>query len=319
MSIETLNPATGNATAEPQNLESSEDLAAAAFAAQFAADAAEPETPEADDEPKADDDAEPDEGEPAEDDEPKEQLVELELSDGTVVKVLPEVKKGYDRQQDYSRAMNETAAVKKQAVALQEKAEKLVEGADKFAEAKAEVKLLESQLKQFEALDWKTIRRDNPGEYAALAADHQTARINHAEAARKADSVEAVIEETRHALLAQQRAEMDAVLRKELKGWGDEMGAAITRLAIDKGVRLETLRNLTDPKLVMLIQEQSEKAAKYDALQKGKSELKAKARDIPPVLKPGAKRPDAKGDLMAEHLKHKSDATAEALFRARFK
>ena len=59
-------------------------------------------------------------------------------------------------------------------------------------------------------------------------------------------------------------------------------------------------------------------ASKYAALQKGKAEVKAKVRDVPPVLKPGAKRESAKGDLMAEHLKHKSDATAEALFRARF-
>jgi hypothetical protein len=313
MSIENANPSDENALAEPLSPEAMEDAAAAAFAAKFEADEA--KQPEAADKPETDAEPEADEADPEEAEETDE-LVEQEF-EGKTYKVAPEVAKAMLRQADYSRNMNAVTAEKKAAAAQLEKAEKLIEGAEKYAEVKATVNQLDAQIKHFEKLDWVSLRRDNPAEYAALAADLQTVRISRQEAVQKATAVDAEISETKQKLMADARAEMDAVLRKDLKGWGDELGASLTKFALDKGVRLETLQALTDPGMVKVLDD----AAKYAALQKGKAEIKAKAQGAPPVLKPGAKRvaPTERTEAMDRLRKTNSSEDAELAFLSRMK
>jgi hypothetical protein len=289
----------------------SEDEAAAAFAAQpDTEDHQEDQTPA--DEPA--DEAEPDadEADP-EDAEDADELVEVEIG-GAKYNVPPEVAKAAMRQADYSRKMNEVGAKDKALTERLATAEALEKSADERAEALSEVRAIDSRIKAYEGIDWAQAKADNPGQAAMAAIELLTLRDQRKDAVQNAANKARDMTESRNKLTAEARAEMDVVLTKELKGWGDELGTKITKYALDNRVQLKSLQTLTDPALVIAL----DKARKYDALQASKTTLKAKAADAPQVAKPGApRRPDARNDAMARLRKDNTQESAEAAFLSR--
>lgn len=274
-----------------------------------------PEEAEPDSEPTDDAVEEVSDDEPDADDEGADQLVEAEF-EGKTYKVAPELQKALLRQADYSRNMNEVSAQKKVYTERVEKAEAYVESAEKYAEVLADVQGIEGQLKQFEAVNWQQLRAENPGEYAALAADVQTLRLTRDAHIRRAQNLGNEISQTRQQAMQEKRSEMVATLAKNLKGWGDELGTKITQYAIANGYAPQDLDTLTDARVVMAL----DKARRYDALQAEKTQLKTKAKDAPAVAKPGAPRKaDPRADAMAQLRKDNSTESAEAAFLQRMR
>lgn len=279
---------------------------------------------EVDAEPETDTDttdAEPDAE--ASDGEPDEDTAELEeVTVEGVTLNLPKdqaeaLRKSTLRQADYSRKMNEVSAKEKQAQSVLETAEKMRQGAEKFADVLASVRMLDQQIKQYEALDWSKLRAEDPGNYAAYAADLQTLKLNRQQADLQARGVAAEVEETTGKALQSKRAEMFDALAKQIPGWSNQKGQEITEYAIAQGMAFETLAKATDPALVVAL----EKARKFDALQKSKTELKAKAQTAPPVLKPGVRQAvkTPQEDAMIALRKFKTRDAAEVAFLARMK
>jgi hypothetical protein len=212
--------------------------------------------------------------------------------------------------------MNEVSAKEKTAQEKIEHAERLANGAEQFAQARAEIVMLDSRMKQFEAVNWAQLRQDNPAEYAAYAADLQSLRLSRQAAEAKAQTLGQEVDRSKFATLAKEREAMHQALEKNLKGWGDDMGTVITEYATKNGVSRQTLNQLTDPGVVIAL----EKARKYDELQASKATIKAKAQTAAPVLKPGAPRKTTpQSDAMAELRKHKSQDAAEAVFLSRMR
>jgi len=181
----------------------------------------------------------------------------------------------------------------------------------------ASVRMLDQQIKQYEGLDWQKLRAEDPGNYAAYAADLQTLKLNRQQADMQARGVAAEVEETTGKALQSKRAEMFDALAKQIPGWSNQKGQEITEYAIAQGMAFETLAKATDPALVVAL----EKARKFDALQKSKTELKAKAKEAPPVLKPGVRQAvkTPQEDAMVALRKFKTRDAAEVAFLARMK
>lgn len=296
-------PSTENAQAETWEKGSDEE-ALAALTAQTAQAEVQPTTEEAepDDEPAEESEEEAEQADPADDDN-AEQLVEVKL-EGKTFSVAPEVEKAMLRQSDYSRKMNEVGAKEKAATQRIEVADKLVQGAEKYAEVLAQSTAIDARLKQFDAVNWQTLRQDNPAEYAAAAADLQSLRMAKEQVSQRARGLDAEIADDRNKILGERREEMFKVLQSEIKGWTDASGAAITEYAMKHNVQYETLRTLTDPGVVLAL----EKARKYDALQANKTALKAKAQNAAPVMRPGAPRKSSGvADAMAQLRKSNSE------------
>lgn len=290
---EAPNPATENATAEPQDPEGI-DAAAEAFAQADAQPAAEQDDSPAD-EPADSTDTEATEAEPeAEDD--TEQLAEVEF-EGKTYKVAPELEKAILRQADYSRAMNEVTAKEKAYTQRLEQIETITQGADKYAEALSGVRMIEAQLAQFEGIDWQQIGEQNPGEAARLAVRQLQLQQAHTKANDEAKNIGQTLAQTRETLRNEARGDMFKALTKSLKGWGDDLGAKLTDYATKNGVNVKTLQDLTDPGVVIAL----DKARKYDELQASKTAIKAKTQSAPQVTKPGAPRgkPDARNESVA--------------------
>lgn len=296
------------------------DAAAAALAARMEPQQGAQSEPEAED-TAADEatDTEAEEADPEADAEDAE-TVEVEIEG--VKLLLPadeaaKVQKAALRQSDYSRKMNEVSDKGKEYERLTAEAQKLAEGAEKYAEVLAETRLLDSQIKQYEAINWQELRRDNPAEFAALAAELQALRVSRQDAQAKAHGVFRELEEAKGKGLQEQRAAMLKTLEKELPGWGDELGAQITDYAVKTGWKVEDLTRLTDPRVVIAL----DKARKFDNIEKGKADALKKAKAAPQVLKPGAPKPrtDAHSEAVSRLKKSNSVDDAAAAFLARMR
>ena len=291
------------------------DAAARAFEQREEAEA----QPEADaEDSEADPDAEASDGDSDEDTE--QELAEVVVEGVTLS--LPKdqaeaIQKATLRQADYSRKMNEVSAKEKQATQLLDTAEKMRQGAEKFADVLANIRMMDQQIKQYEGLDWQKLRADDPGQYAAYAADLQTLKLDKQRVEMQGRQVAHEVEQSTGAAIQAKREEMFVSLKKSLPGWSNEMGEKITEYAVASGMAFETLSKLTDPAVVVAL----EKARKFDALQKSKTDLKAKVKDAPPVLKPGVRQApkNTVDESMAQLRKFRTRDAAEVAFLARMK
>lgn len=285
---------------------------------------------QAEDQPEADTEAQPDaeaqsddpdaEAEQADTDEDTDaELEEVEL-EGFKLAVPKEqaeaLKKATLRQADYSRKMNEVSAKEKQAQAQLQTAELLVSNVEKVAEVKAAIRMLDQQIKQYEAVDWQRLRAEDPATYSMHATDLQNLRLSRAQAEQAAKGVEGELAQARHQEFAEKRTAMSRELQKTFGDW-NKASDEICAYAEAAGVKLETLSTITDPALVVAL----DKARKFDALQKAKTTLKAKVQDAPRVIKPGAPRkaPDQSADAMARLRKSNTLDDATAAFLSRMK
>lgn len=307
---DTLTQDNENPNGEPRELDGL-DAATEAFAKKLPQEPNDDEA-EPDDEPADDSDAEADEADPA-DDEPAEELVEVEF-EGKTHKVAPELQKALLRQADYSRKMNDVTAKEKVFTDGIARAETLAESAEKYAEAIAGVRMIEANLQSLDGIDIEALSRTDPNEASRVAVRQMTLQRQLNTALGKAQEVGQSINRERGELFNAARAEMDKALQKDLKGWGDDLGAKLTKYAAERGMRGETLGKLTDPAMVIAL----DKARRYDELQASKADLKGKVKDVPRVVKPGQpRRVDTRADAMTAHRKSNSLESAAAAFLAR--
>lgn len=304
------NPETANPQGETPDSEGL-DAAILAFGGQ-PEDAQEGNQAEPDPEAEGDANTEADEAEP-DDAEPADKLVEVEVG-GKTYKVPAELEKGYLRQADYSRAMNEVSSEKKTYTERLAQVEAASEGAEKYAEALAEVRQIEAHIAQMEALDWSSIEANSSTEYARMAVRHMQLQQKLGVANTKAQGVGNEMKQARQQLLNAKYADMAKVLDKKLPDWRGKAGEALTAWASERGIARETLQGITDPFVIL----QLEEARKYGALQASKTAIKAKAQPAPQVTKPGVPRgpTTARADALKAHRKDGSIDSAAAAFAA---
>lgn len=213
------------------------------------------------------------------------ETVEVEY-EGEKFVVPPKLKDALLRQSDYSRKMNEVGAVERQAKASQERAELIASNIEKIAEAKAQAVIANADVEFYEKTDWADLIATNPGAYARTQIAYQTAIAARDKALITAQNVEGELSQARSAQIADARNAMFETLQKSLKGWGEDLGAKITRYAISQGFKPEVLQTLTDPQVVIAL----DKARRFDELQTAKAGLQGKAKDAKAFVKPGNQR-----------------------------
>lgn len=304
--VETANPATEEAKA-PTFEAGSEDEAVQALLKRNTEAETDPEAPT--DEPQGDATDEPDSGEPEEADEPAEALAEVEY-EGKTYKVAPELEKALLRQADYSRKMGVVSEKEKVA-------DRLIESAEKQAQALAELHMLDAEIKKFEAVDFDKLEQEDPARASILALRLMRLQSAREKAANGSEAIKAEIDKAKAEAIQVGKKAMLKTLAESLPGWGDELGVKITQHFLKSGFAVEEVQAITDPRIVIAM----DKARKFDAIQDGKKAIQGKAKEAPPVAKPGAKRvpPSGAEAAMAQLRKTNSTEDAERAFLARMR
>ena len=209
MSESTPNPATSEATAAPTDPEGL-DAAELAFSkqGQQPTQAADPGTEPEDESDSTEADAADPEADEATDD-----LVQVEF-EGKQYELPPELQKALLRQSDYSRKMNEVTSQEKAYTERLKAVETITEGAEKYAEALASVRMVEAQLKQYEAINWDQVEQADPQNAARLAVQQLRLQRQYQAAQDAAKTIGDQVQSEKGQLFQAARADMVKALEK---------------------------------------------------------------------------------------------------------
>lgn len=202
-------------------------------------------------------------------------------------------------QADYTRKTQEAAELKRQAeerAALVAKQEQLLAaGVDKIAE----LKLAQTRLQQFQAIDWQALAQQDPAQATQLMAAYQTARDD---AAKKQQEFEQ--HAARHQqLVALQRQQVLEKGRSELQSripdFSPAMAKRISEATMAYGYTAEDIDQITDPRLVQILHD----AMQYRAIKAQAPKAAQKLAEAPKVIKPAAPQPPRQNQAALDRLK----------------
>lgn len=254
------------------------------FAKQEAAP--EPIEEEAEQAEDSEDVAEKAEAEAVEDQAPETEpdLDDVEL-EGETFKVPKKVKEAVLRQADYTQKTQEVAerrkVVEDREQYLQARETLLNEA---FSEA-AELQAIQTQLAQFDAVDWNTLVTEDAQQALRLNFARQQLQTQLAQKQQKVQEVVAKSKTAHEAHLAKQMELGRAELSRRVGKLTDPDRKATWEQGLSLGFSDKELQSIPDPRLMHALY----KAAKWDALQAGKPALQKRIAEAKPMQAPAAR------------------------------
>lgn len=209
-----------------------------------------------------------------------------ELADDLTVKVgdsevtLHELKRGFLREQDYTRKTMEVAEVRKGLEAEKSST------AQERSELAARIAEYEAFLQRQEEADLAELRHTDPAEFAARTVVRDAERKRAA--AERADH-EAKAQEAAKAQYNQAINDRDAKLLEAVPAWKDDakLKADLVKMlgyAQERGIAPKHILDATDPQMFLLLKD----AAAWHDLQAKKVDVQRKVSEAPKPAKPGS-------------------------------
>ena len=192
------------------------------------------------------------------------------------------------RQSDYTQKTQSVAEQRKslelQAAALTQQQELQ----QQHFEDVAQIKALDQQLEQYNALNWPELYQTDVGQAASL--DHQKRELesHRQQTVNRLNQNQAQALESQRAEHARVVEEGQKVLSKEIDNWTPERAQSIAAYGISQGLNEQAVASIVDPVHVKLI----DKAMKYD-------ELVAKQKAAAPKAEPPKSAVKVKGKRAA--------------------
>lgn len=242
----------------------------------------------------------------------------VKFDDGTEMP-LSEVKRGFLRQQDYTRKTQEVAQTRKQV-----EAERATYLAEKKAVADRLTPLIQQAMAQLEgsndAQALAELRATDPGAYAVRMMEIQQRRIQLEQLAQEQGRLREQAErEEQQRFLAerQQQAEQSrAALMEKIPAAKKDFGGwykAVGEYALANGISPEAWDNEVDHSAILMVY----KAMQYDAAARKTPATKEQLRKAPQPMRPGAAKPpgyaQARAVREATERAHKSGSIEDAI------
>lgn len=254
-----------------------------------------PEEPEEGEEEDPEDNPEEEENDPEADPEeatdpvPDDTLFDITI-DGEEYEVnLAELRAGYLRQEEF---------VKRSTALQSEHDAKLAELAQREADLVREIEstavIATADLKKYENVDWKALKASDPAAFAEQYSDFMEKREAIQRQLQRRSQVQQLhqkAEAIKHQaqVEAQYKVALELIPELESEGYKEK----IFGYAESIGITRDEVAAISDARHLLLL-DQARKYAESQIKRKGVVEkLVPKAKDLPPVVKPGAKKPAA--------------------------
>jgi hypothetical protein len=212
--------------------------------------------------------------------------------------IAAEIKSGTMRQSDYTQKTQAVADERRAVETEREQVRQQAAQHQQFLDDVADVRAIEKQLKQYQALDWNQLIEQDPVQAMQL---QQQQRALEAERSAKVQGI--TQKQNEQALAEQQNAakliqEAEAYVRREVSTWTPERTAQINTFAEQQGVKMTpaTARVLLENPALFKIMH---KAELFDQLEKKQGAQRSKpapAAPPAPVTRVGASRATAVKD-----------------------
>lgn len=181
---------------------------------------------------------------------PEPEYADVEY-DGKIYQVPPELKEAFLRQADYTRKTQEVAEIRKQAEAVRAEAETVRQVAGEELNARVTLTNLDSQLKQYEGVDWNAYDPNDPLAEVEMSRHWRNYQALQQQRGQVANYLQTA--EQQRSVSAQQETvkrlqETRSFAEKEIKGWTPEIDDQVTNFAMnDLGFPREALLNAYSP------------------------------------------------------------------------
>lgn len=229
------------------------------------------------------------EGEPEEQKEPEPERKlkithnsqEYELSEKEVVELA---QKGYDYTQKTQAVAQERARyenLKQQEVEFQRQVEIQNQLIQEFAKAEA----LDQQLAQYQAVDWIAMSNADPVEAQKLFFSYNQLQVQRGKVGAEISKRQQEVVQAQQSATASRVQVGNAILAKDIPGWGKELGLELLNLCKDYGATDAELSKVTEPWIVKALYD----AKQWKKLQTTKPLVDKKVASASPMVKPGAK------------------------------
>lgn len=282
---------------------------------------AEPEKSETTETPEAQEATEEPKEEAAEEGQAEPEVEEAEEVEyeGKTYALPKELKEAVLRQKDYTQKTQQVAEQRRELEALKEQTQQIEQFREKQFSAAVALSQLDSQLKQYQGLDWNGLATTDPAEFIRL--DRMQRQLQEQFNAQKQSIQEAMAQEKQ--LTDKQRQQLlekgQAELARDIKGWNAELAKAIVSHGKSYGYSDTELSVITDPRQVKVLHD----AYQWRKLQEAKPALQKRIAEVKPIkatarsnqaTQQTAKEQDARARLK----KTGSNQDAEDAFYMRF-
>jgi chaperonin cofactor prefoldin len=182
------------------------------------------------------------------------ELAEPELADveyeGKAYKLPPELKDALLRTADYTRKTQEVAEQRKAIEARQAEVQAAYQTSQEVIEARAVAHHIDSQLKQYENVNWQALENEDPMAAMSHWRQFQQLQQQRGQVAQYLDKTQNDLSEKAKQATADRLRETRAFAEKELKGWTPELDNKITEFATkDLGFTVDSLRDQYTPQV----------------------------------------------------------------------
>ena len=227
---------------------------------------------------------------------------------------------------DYSQKMHAVGEAERSVTKRLEAVQQLEQMQNALAPDLAQVKAVESQLAQWQNINWVQLATDNPLEYPKYRAQYDQLVNAYQMSVNQFQRKYQYVEAQKKAVVAQTLEQQRTKLFDLMPDWRDpakyESGAKEVRdYLLRSGVDPESVERLSDAVAVKIAAD----AAAYDKLKRARSEKSKQLRTVPPVTRPGAAQPANQGqadktEALAKRFKRTGDTKdAAALLANRWK
>ena len=148
----------------------------------------------------------------------------------------------------------------------------------------AKVTALDLQIGQYQNLDWQSLSNTDPVEAQKLFFSFTQLKTQREQAVAEAQKKQQDFINLQSQTRAKQVELGQAVLAKEIPGWGPELAKSLVAAGKEYGFKDEELSTLTDPRAVKLLHD----AAQWRKFQATKNVTDKKVSAAAPTVKPGA-------------------------------
>lgn len=212
------------------------------------------------------------------DEDQEDDLEEVEI-DGVKYSIPSKLKDNLLMHSDYTKKTQDVAEQRRAHAAEVEAHQKEQALYKQHQEKYAELHALNAQIKQYETVDWTTLRAQNPD----LAQQHQFNFVNlKNEAQQKAQELEKLqteAEEAQQGNIARRKQEVRSRLASEIEGWSGERAKAVAETAQKLGFTPQFLKAINDavfPDTVAMVKALNQVALYNEMLEKAAKAGKGK-------------------------------------------
>lgn len=222
---------------------------------------------------------------------------EIDLPSGETV-VLSELVAGF-------KTATEIAAEKEKLENIKTEMETKTAGMDRFLKlAKLEA---ERVIEDYEDFDWVTLAKEDPQAYVENREFLDKYKARHKEITGAVADLESKAEAETARITQEKAREANAVLARDIPGWGEKMYKTLIEFAVEKGANQDTILNSTDPFLFKLLHKTLEH-------EKGVQKVTAKVKKLgspKKVVKAAPAKPTVSKDAKREALIKKAEETGD--------